>query len=637
MDEYEIGGVYTFEGTRYRYLGGDPTKQTSWEAARRGSEQENPTYTKGDIARTAFQGLTFGFGDEIESFVTGRDVDQIRSGIDNYRAAHPLASMGVEMVGGLPLAAGAGLGLLRAGSTAARTAGLGSQMLRGAAAGGAAGAVYGVGAGDTRDERILGGITGGVSGGVLGAAIPAATATVGSVARGARRMIAPGDPDQMANRLAARALVRDGIGADDLRALVDAADPEDRIADLAGENTRRAARGAMGVQNEAADRVNDFLTNRRVTEAGRINEQLTRATDVPDSNVPRLLQDLRTRMRARAKPIYDEAYASAYEPSDEVIRLISGDDPAIRRAYDAALRIARREGVELQPLFNVAEDGTATIVRKPNVQMMDYLKRGLDDQLDALRRGDSSVGKGELRGIREMRNTLVGDVDDKVPAYKAARRQYAGDIEVIEALEEGTKARNLSGNELEVMMEGMSAAEQESFRLGWLDSMRRFYLDRPQETSSMARNFVGSDKVRGQFQALFGSDDRMEDFFGAMRREVQRSQTANAVQAGSRTTPMANDIADMRNADPVESALRTGVAQGPLSALRQVADGIETEFNADVAGALSRRLLLDPPPQAFRDIIRERRGVESGMSLLNARRLGYSTFGGLLAGSAGSR
>lgn len=636
MDEYEIGKVYTFDQGRYRYLGGDPTAQTSWEVART-EEADNPTYTKGDVARTALQGLTFGFGDEIEAALTRRPVEDIRRGIENYRAAKPLASTGVEMAGGLPLAALSGLGLLRAGSTAARTAGLGTQVLRGAAAGGAAGALYGVGAGEGREGRVIGGVQGGAMGGLLGGAIPVATATAGQAARTFRQMVAPGDPEAMANRLAARALVRDGISTDELRAVVNAADPEDRLADLGGENTRRAARGAMGVQNESADRVNDFLTNRRVSEAGRINEQIQRATDVPDSNVPRMLQDLRARMRARAKPIYDEAYAAPYEPSDEVIRLVSGDDPAIRRAYDAALRIARREGVELEPMFNIAPDGTATIVRKPNVQMMDYLKRGLDDQLDALRRGDSSVGKGELRGIREMRNTLVEDVDSKVPAYRAARQQYAGDIEVIEALEEGGKSRNLSGNELETMMGGMSSAEQEAFRLGWLDSMRRFYLDRPRDTAGMARNFVGSEKVRRQFQALFGSDERMDSFFDAMRREVRRSDTANAVQVGSRTTPMANDIADMRTADPVESALRTGITQGPMSALRQVAQGVETGFNSDVAGALSRRLLLDMPTRAFRDIIQERRGVESGLSLLNARRLGYSTMGGLLAGSGGSR
>lgn len=628
MDEYEIGQIV--DG-KWRYLGGDPKSRTSWETV----EQEpdtDPEYTFGDKVRTAAQGLTFGFGDEIESFVTGRNVDEIRAGIDAYREAHPIGSTVTEMAGGLPLAALGGLGLLRTGSAAARTAGLGTQMLRGAAAGGAAGTAYGAGVGTDRDSRVTGAVQGGLLGTVVGGALPAVTAAAGSAARGLKETVLPGDPNATANRLAARAIVRDGISQDDLTALVARADPEDRLADIAGENTRRAARGAMAVQNDVADQADTFLTNRRISEAGRINQQLTQVTDIPDSNVPRLMEDLKARMRTQAKPAYDQAYASAYEPSDEVMRLVSGDDPAVRRAYDAALRIARREGVELEPLFNVSPDGQVSVVRKPNVQMMDYLKRGLDDQLDTLRRGDSSVGKGELRGIREMRNTLVADVDDKVPAYRAARRQYAGDIEVIEALEEGGKSRNLTGERLDVMMGDMSQAEQEAFRLGWLDSMRRFYLDRPSDTSSMARNFVGNEKVRKQFQALFGSDARMNDFFGAMRREVQRGRTANAVQAGSRTAPLQQDIADMTSAGGLETAVRTGLSGRPMDGLRQIASSVQQRRNTDVAGALSKRLLLDPPAVAFRDIIKERAGVERGLGLLNARRGGYSIMGGLLSG-----
>ena len=130
--------------------------------------------------RTGLQGLTLGFGDELEAGLrTGfgllgdydETVGDIRKNIKDFRRENPALALGLEVGGGLLTG---GLGAARAAGSA-----LGREAIRrfgttgfGAGVGATEGAIAGVGAGEDAESRATGGLVGGVLGGGLGAAIP---------------------------------------------------------------------------------------------------------------------------------------------------------------------------------------------------------------------------------------------------------------------------------------------------------------------------------------------------------------------------------------------------------------------------------------------------------------------------------
>jgi hypothetical protein len=122
------------------------------EALRRESERrknepvvtqdaESDGYGRG-LARAIGQGVTFGFGDEIEAFLLKGDkpyeekLAEVRTAMAQFAEQNPKTALGAELAGSIPTAVLGGVGLARAGVTgAAKIAGL-------------EGAAYGFGAGE---------------------------------------------------------------------------------------------------------------------------------------------------------------------------------------------------------------------------------------------------------------------------------------------------------------------------------------------------------------------------------------------------------------------------------------------------------------------------------------------------------
>jgi len=115
------------------------------------AENNNSNYA-GNLARAIGQGITFGFGDELEARIRslaggrtyGEEVADIRERIKKFRETNPVAAYGSEIVGSIPTGVGiAGLAL-RGG-------------LRGAAKIGALeGGIYGIGEGEGLEGRATG-------------------------------------------------------------------------------------------------------------------------------------------------------------------------------------------------------------------------------------------------------------------------------------------------------------------------------------------------------------------------------------------------------------------------------------------------------------------------------------------------
>jgi hypothetical protein len=141
------------------------------------------TYIKG-LARTAVQGATLGWGDEIiargrsvlPEAVGGAEYKQAvaeeRDALDQFKKENPKAAFVTELAGGLAMPGGAAL------SAAARATTMGGKMYRSAVVGGGMGGVHGAGKNENPDD-LAGDVGKGVA---IGAGVGAAAPVVGAVA-----------------------------------------------------------------------------------------------------------------------------------------------------------------------------------------------------------------------------------------------------------------------------------------------------------------------------------------------------------------------------------------------------------------------------------------------------------------------
>ena len=118
----------------------------------------------GDLARSAGQGLLFGFADELEAlFKSATDgnityddaIKQARGKLNRFRKENPLIAYGTEIASSLPTALAGGAALARLG-------------LKGVGKIGALqGATYGAGAGEGATGKSVGAVGGAVLGGAI--------------------------------------------------------------------------------------------------------------------------------------------------------------------------------------------------------------------------------------------------------------------------------------------------------------------------------------------------------------------------------------------------------------------------------------------------------------------------------------
>lgn len=130
------------------------------------------------VARGFGNGLLWGFADEIESGLTGQDINQIRAEQQQFADKHPVMNVGSTVVGAIVNPTGAIGG-------AARGATLGNKIVRGALQGAGQGALYGFGTGeDGIENRIASALDSAKTGAVIGGAVPVVAEGIKAAGRG---------------------------------------------------------------------------------------------------------------------------------------------------------------------------------------------------------------------------------------------------------------------------------------------------------------------------------------------------------------------------------------------------------------------------------------------------------------------
>ena len=598
------------------------------------------------MARAFGKGLLSNFADEAEAatrmLLSGeissdeyyRIKDQVNADYNAWAKANPEAAIGAELSGGVAQMFIPGIGV--AGKAFQGASGLGRAVL----SGGASGMISGAGEADTPSDILPSmleqGAEGAVAGGILGkAAELGGRAAIPLVAR-LRGQDLPSAEQRRAAEMLYRATEggaspERGAGLSRLAQRYDVPTP-------LGMATPELAALSKVVMTRAPLRERTLATKLVKTQepeavVGRVQGQIERA--FPGTKDFAEAEELYTQtLRRNANTRYDAAYAAAPEIRDPRI-LEALNNPAIQSAYQDALRMSRDEmsaaalrgedpaKYAMKEFMDLkfGDDGSfigASFTGKmvPDLRSLDTIKRALDARITSM---FASGQGGQATALKELRNAFVKRLDEVGPAeYKAARAQFAGDMEVRDALQYG---RDLVGKTVPVaqvrkfVSELGSDAERDALRNGVFEG-----LISPLQTTTTSRNFareiVRNERKMDKLQAVLPPAE-FKFLSKALEKERQLFERVATARGGSQTVPLAESVRQFDeimaggNIDEAINFLSAG-PQGKMIALAKFVNKFnpQREFGEKVYTELSRALSADTPDK-LRDVLSMLRNSKS--------------------------
>jgi hypothetical protein len=313
--------------------------------------------------------------------------------------------------------------------------------------------------------------------------------------------------------------------------------------------------------------------------------------------------------------MYDEAYALG--PVEDLRIMSVLKNPRFKGFYDKAREIAEAEKLaaklrgedttkfDLTELYQLDKKGNIISVKIPDVRTLDYIKRGIDATVEsAYRTGGMSTA--EANALKELRKVYVSAIDEAtinpqtgISPYAAARKAYAGDMEVIDALRLGRDDFNkLDHEEILAMMGKMSTAEKEAFRTGVI---RNTYdqIMKPSGNMNAAQRLVGSPENVAKFQTLFDSPAQFQLFKAALEREAQLFKQTGRILGGSATGRRTAQREAFNEGVPVGDVVANTITGGFGSSLLSLAARAarSTTMTDDVAEKVAKLLMSSEPAE----------------------------------------
>jgi len=595
----------------------------------------------GQRARAFGKGLLFDFNDELEAaarmVASGelstdeyyRIKSQINSDYNEWAKANPEEALGLELAGGVTGAFIPGVGVVGTGMRGVRAGeALGSTFLAGARSGAISGGLSGLGQSETLAPSdvlpsvITGTGIGAGTGGVFGKGAELA----GRGFAGARERVY-----QRLGKPSLAALPEERKAAEILYGATEGGKSPERAVGLTALSSRYSVPAPLGMATpELAALTEKFLAKPTLGRTGREamartiaetqQEAGARVASQAEAAMPGTKDyfAMGDEITARLRQIGDKDYAAAYaigEVRDPVIEGVV-KNPELASVWQSAQRLARLKGSDLRMRMEpVLDEGgnlvgvTPTKDAIPDVEALDYFKRALDDKIDAGFKGKSSTGKSEAAALKDLRNTMVGRLDDLVPEYKAARAKYAGDLEVRDALEfgRGLLSPKVRPQEVNKTLATMSDAEKEAVRSGALQAIFQ-----PIEDAATNRNFAqqffGSGAKMNKLKAIM-SPSEFKFFERAMQREADLFHRGSKATGGSRTVPLGEGVAQLDNliaGGNIEEAVNFILAgpQGRFASIARWVSNLQPgrEFGEKVYNQLGKALSAQNPDQ-LRDVL----------------------------------
>lgn len=621
-----------------------------------------PETAKGNVRgalASAYQMATFGLGDKFtaatravlpqamggtKGFDYSGALKEERAGLDAFQQRHPYVAAASGAIGAIPALVASG------GASAAPT--LRSSIATGAKYG----AMYGAGEPDSpKLEDLLastgkGAAAGAVTAGLVHGAVrtpgavldytgtrPSRTGTsrIGRIAQAAgvapvedraletviskmdRAKLAPRDVTKTANE--AKALGK----------------PLSMI-DVGGDPMVRLARGTQGVPSRGADEIRGALESRRRGAPVRVAGDVEAGFGQNRQDTFETAQKLAEQQKAKAAPLYQKSMKAAPLSLDakghETVTL--GEllkRPSAQKAIGYESQLAKEEGREAFPDVTTGSAGhelTAKMSPDARARFAELAKaQGIElnpsismEQAHNLKlRLDEMIGYGKrtnqlldgtpatkkmLGAMQDTKNQLLAIMDAHEPTYARARRSWAGDAELQDALEMGRDFLNgkRAPSELAHELSQFSDAGKDHARVGVVDAVRD-QIDRAPDGADVVRRIFGNEAQRQRLRVAFPDDASFARFKRQMELEANMAKNENTILGNSQTAEKLSDQLDITGQLPsggnlftkrgmANALLKTRAALHLQGLARQRVDALSPYLTAG-SGAPGTRSLED--------------------------------------------
>lgn len=470
-------------------------------------------------------------------------LQRIQAGSGEEKAANPRLDTASQIAGGV----GGTIPMVMA-APAAFGAG-GGGLLANMGLGAASGTVLGSADAGVRSGGDPAAIKEGAATGlVLGSLGPLAGRAVGSVASGLGNWLRGGGASK-AEQSFARALGSDAIAEPEqaLRALGPDAMPMDL-----GPNAQRQAAALAATPGEGQQIVRSAISNRQGRAGSRVIQAVNDTLGGPVDTI-KLADDLIISRRAAAKPLYDKAYSQPVPFTRELEDVLKR--PTVGKALRKAQSLAADEGIPSQQWFaTVADDGTVNIKNVPDVRQLDLTQRALSDMASAAARAGNN---NEARVLGQLKDQIVGMVDQSVPDFAAARKAYAGPSSVIDAMDAGKQVfkNDLTPGQLRTQLMKMGEGEREAFVQGARAQIAQI-MGTARNDALAARTAFQKGFNQEKLSILVG-DDQARQLLKSLDAETAFTKTRDVVSGGSETAARIAAQREIAGPEKAPGALRS--------------------------------------------------------------------------------
>jgi len=384
------------------------------------------------------------------------------------------------------------------------------------------------------------------------------------------------------------------------------ANPPDRIADVIPHFTRAVRTVGLGPATTAIDAP---LQARAAGQVPAIQSSLEDALGVPRGSATQSILDIAAKQKAAADPAYALAHAAPDITDPGVLDILRR--PAFVRAYGKAqdAAIARGEtpppdllpsGVPIPEMLQGHPEAEAAFraaylkqnpqtLQSVSVKTIDQVKKSMNALINSqFTSGDNDIAFANKDALKD----LLARVDATTPAYAAARAQYAGHSELIDAAKAGAEWANpgTSAADMQRAMADMGPSELHIAKSAYADKV----LAKAENAGGSAegrgdatKSFYSSIGGRAKLQAAMPSGDAGAKFHSAMLNLGDQAATRNVVTGGSNTAEKEAGAAALRGG---ESPVNVGDLARTLIAPRY---GL-----AKIGGKLANRALTAQEEQA---------------------------------------
>jgi hypothetical protein len=404
--------------------------------------------------------------------------------------------------------------------------------------------------------------------------------------------------------------------------------------EVGAENVQALAGSVSRIPGPGMRTMQGGMTRRAEHQNTRVIEAVQRVLGVEAKDV---VEDQAARITARsvaARPAYEASYAAAEAlggvADDEVNRLFR-TTKLFRDLYDDARGLWLLDDVKIPALFNEAGEQ----VGNPDLRALDWMKQALQDKIKTGDVSGLTRGTNQARLIRGRLNDMLDLVDEVVPEYKAARLEFKGASDLIDAMERGRfEFLTEDPRRLQQIAAEMGADELAQSRLGMFDAIRRQVEERGDHLNAL-RVVFNSRAMRDRIRALSPTDEDFVEFVEAMDLEKLIIGSENTVMSNSLTA--ARQRADrnfvtetvagaLTSRDPIRNAVNVGIRT-----TARALQGESPSFADEIAAIMTAG--IDDPADLARVLQLKQTGLTRGQSA--AVTGAAAGFGGATGGGAG--